>query len=156
MHLHPAIAVAAIAAMIGVGCGGGYEPYLNVSLDVHGASNSQCSLTLANGGRSIVFPIGAPVPAVMDTSLAPLASPTTCVLRASDAGDTTVASPSGATAMLARTATSLCLVSFDTQVMTQLGYGSGGGNACPVVLTLTCGGVTLYDRVPWTACRFFG
>ena len=136
---------------------GGSVPYFALQLDVHGASNSQCTLAVANGDQHVEFAISAPDSPVADTSLAVPAAPSACGVILPDASNSVQVTMSGPIMLSAtRTSTSLCAFSRDSALMTQLGYTPHNTLDCPVVVTLTCGGVALYNRVPWRACIFEG
>lgn len=151
-----AVLVLSAISSAATGCAshGGNATLLSIALDTHGASNTACTLTVANIDRRVDVQIGAPDPPGPDTSLAPLAPAVTCWHGV--AGVTVLATSSPAVAIEAtRTPTALCAGSHDPELIRQLGF-SPNDVRCSVTVTLTCGGVVLYDRIPWTACAWFG
>ena len=136
---------------------GGNVPYFAVGFDVHGASNSVCTLRVANGSTAIEFTIAAPQPPVADTSIAQLAPPGSCPLATMpDAGPSAAVSSAGVTVSATRSSGAICVRSSDRALMDALGYSARSAPDCPATVTLTCGGVVLYDSFPWHACAWEG
>ncbi len=123
----------------------------SAGLDVRGASNTPCTIIVSNDHATLTWQIDAPNPPVADTSLtsrAPLAT----ICDQADASTAGVAPAGGVSAT--RTSTQLCFT--QQNLMGTFGGTASSTPNCPVSLTLTCAGVTLYDRVPWEVCGWFG
>ncbi len=136
-------------ALLGA-CGGGCGIYVQEALDIRGASNTECSLTI-NAGNNATFDIPAPSPAVLDTSLAPR-NPPQSFIRVDDAcpnGQKVSLSTSVLT--FVRTSNTLCVTSTN-----ELGPALGTTDCRNIALTLVCAGTTLYDHVPINACSCQG
>jgi hypothetical protein len=134
-------------------CGGGSCGIgIQIVLDVRGASNTPCTLTLEQKGHTKSFDIGAPSPSVSDTSLAPRAPIMDTNACGSDAGAVSLTPPSTGNGAY-RTSTDLCVRFYGYELYGELGSDCGDGN---VLFTLTCGGAVLYDRVPHLGCRCYG
>ncbi len=138
-----ALCVAPAAALV-AGCspdpcgnGPGVAP---VALDVSGASNTPCTLTVTDGNQTLTYDIPAPVPLVADTSLDARPPPTQCSLM----GDAGVAFDGGA-----RSSTQICFAGDDA--LAKLAH-AGGGDGCPLTVTLACAGLTLYDQAKAYFC----
>jgi len=135
-------------ALLG-GCGGGCSTQVDEVLDIRGASNTPCTLTI-NKGNNLTFEIAAPNPVVADTSLAPR-NPLVQGLNQCAGGQSVGVTSSFAVAT--RTSTNLCV-----QVTNWIALINAlGTNDCTnVTLTLTCAATTLYDHAAFDACSCQG
>jgi hypothetical protein len=122
-----------------------------VGFDIAGASNSTCTLVLANPIITAIaqFNIGAPSPPVASTNLDTRVASKTCV-GITDAKPVSAQGPSGVSVTVTRSSTAMCVQTGDLR--TTLGYASTD-TTCPTNLTLTCEGVVLYDHTPWSICH---
>ncbi len=137
-------------ALLGACGGGGCIVAVREALDVRGASNTPCTLTI-NKGNNLTLDIAAPSPAVADTSLAPRNPPQRSEASIACAGGVEVPVPAGLVAV--RTSETLCI---DTTNSTPLMDALGTRDCSNVTLTLVCAGTTLYDHVPIDACSCQG
>lgn len=113
-----------------------------VGLDISGASNTDCTLSITDGTTTIAYDIPPPSPALPDTSLDQTKAPTDCSsLTVPDGGATFDGG--------VRTSTELCFQGDDA-----LGRLAHAKNVamCPLELTLTCGTTVLYDHATWHFC----
>ena len=151
------------ASVVTMACaGGGYGPsQASVGLDVTGASNTACDVTVSNGNATVMWNVAAPMPVVPDTSVDTRAPPGLWC----DSGDAATVSvtvvsattQNVGTVSASRTSTQLCFKQPGSLAGTFCPGGqSGCPNACPVAVTLTCAGLTFYDHVSWNLCQFFG
>ncbi len=138
-------------ALLGA-CGGGCAIYVQEALDVRGASNTDCSLTV-NAGNNLTFDVPAPSPAVPDTSLAPRNPPQSFIKvdYACPGGEKVGISTDVLT--FVRTSDALCVASTNVN---DLATALGTRDCTNVTLTLVCAGTTLYDHVPIDACSCQG
>jgi hypothetical protein len=113
-----------------------------VALDVSGASNLDCALSITDGTTTIDYDIPAPSPALADAPPDPTQAPTNCFPYAPPDGGAVF---SGGT----RTSTEICFQGDDA-----LGALAHAKNVsmCPLQLTLTCNGTVLYDHATWHFC----
>ena len=123
-------------------------------LDVSGASNTPCTVTVARGGTAITWDVSAPEPPVAQASSG--TRPPIAACHMDDAGSVSVTSSSTSSAgvQATRSSTQLCFAQ-DGSLMGAFDFDRFSGD-CPVTLTLVCGGVTLYDNAPWNVCVSLG
>jgi len=124
---------------------------LVVGFDIAGASNSTCTLLLANPivTATAQFSIGAPSPPVASTNLDTRVASKTCA-GITDAKSVSVQGPPGVSVTATRSSTGMCVQT--GELRPTLGYAPTD-TTCPVNLTLTCEGVVLYDHTPWSICH---
>jgi hypothetical protein len=108
-----------------------------VGLDISGASNSPCTIVLTDGSSTLSYDIAPPSPVVTDTSLDARRPPALCTL-------------SNASFAFDRSSSVLCFGGDDA--LNKLAHARNVG-MCPLTLTLTCAGVTLYDHATWNFCN---
>lgn len=123
-------------------------------LDVSGASNTPCTVTVARGGTTITWEVGAPEPPVADTSLVTRSPVTGCWREDAGSVSVTLSSPFSAGVQVTRSSTQLCFFQ-NGSLMGAFDFDRFSGN-CPVTLTLVCGGFTFYDKAPWYVCQSYG
>ncbi len=133
------------------GCGGGCGVVVDVDLDVRGASNTPCTVTVAHGDHTASFDVAAPDPPVADTSLAPRRA-----INGGTCGDTGVAVTPNTNGHVTatRSATDLCLSVGDVRDLSEtLGVDCPSGD---YTITLSCAGAALYDHVALNVCSCQG
>ena len=113
-----------------------------VALDISGASNTDCTLTITDGTTSIDYDIPAPSPALPNSSLDQRPPPTSCFADSVPDGGAVF---DGGT----RTSTELC---FKGDVALDHLAHARNVAMCPLTLTLTCGSTVLYDHASWHFC----
>lgn len=139
-------------ALLGACGGGGCGTVVAEVLDVRGASNAACSLTI-NKGNNITFDISAPSPTISDASLSPPRNPPHGVGLGDICAGGVSASVTPNIAGAIRTSDNICFFSHGT---TALDDALGTGDCTGVTITLVCAGTTLYDHVQINACSCQG
>ena len=121
----------------------GNSPNTNaVALDISGASNTACTLSITDGTTTLDYDVPAPSLALPNSSIDARSAPTAC-------NETSIPDGGAAFDGGTRTSTELCFQGDDA-----LGRLAHAKNAlmCPLEVTLTCGGTVLYDHATFHFC----
>ena len=122
----------------------------SVELDVSGAANTACTLSVTLDGQTLTFDVAPPIPAVTDSSLGARAAAAFYSCNESDSGTPAQVTPANDITVL-RSSTRMCI----TQSQLLDAFSHRPPDACAVTLSLTCSNVVFYKDVSWRVCNTF-